>query len=225
MTKLTVASDAELDQAFSILGASVGPRRGPNRRTKDQKEWYCVRRYLLTLAAHKMLSYPLSIMKSDPPDFIASDQVSGTYGIEITEATEQDWQRELTVTEADEGDDPAGANLISKDGFAGEQPEHNWCSAVIRAVANKVTSLRKSDYPVALCDVLVYVNSRRSVVACERRAIELLPAAAMPDVARWKACSRLGRVAILGNSHVIPDLLAGDLVLPITLHGGTGSEL
>ncbi len=215
MTGLSIFSDAELNEAFRTLGAKVGPRRGLNRRTKDQKEWYCLRRYLLTLAAHNLLSFPLDISKSERPDFIVTDGARGRYGIEVTEATEQDWQRELTETEAGEGDDSAEAFPINENGFAGDQPEHDWCAAVIRAISNKVNSLSDPNYSVAMCDLLIYVNSRMSVVAHELRAIELLTAASLPEVERWKVCARVGRVAILANRHALPDLLSGGVALPI----------
>lgn len=216
MTKIVVTNGAELSEAFCSLGANVGPRRGINRRTKDQKEWYCLRRYLLTLAAHNLLSYPLDLSKSERPDFIVTDGTRDRYGIEVTEATEQDWQRELTETEAGQGDDPAEAIPIGEDGFAGEQPEHDWCAVVIHAISNKITSLSDPNYPVGLCDLLIYVNSRMSVVAHERRAIELLTAVSLPEVKGWKECARLGRAVILANRHVLPDLLSSSVALPIS---------
>ena len=155
MTELRVSSNAELNEAFRTLGANVGQRRGLNRRTKDQKVWWCLRRYLLTLAAHNLLSYPLDLNKSERPDFIVTDGTRDRYGIEVTEATEQDWQRALNETEAGQGDDPAEAILIGEDGFAGEQPEHDWCAAVIHAISNKITSLSDPNYPVGLCVLLI----------------------------------------------------------------------
>ncbi len=216
MTRLTIMSNTELNEAFDTLGTRVGPRRGPDRRTQDQKEWYCLRRYLLTLAAHDLLSYPLDIGKSERPDFIVTDTARGRYGVEVTEATEEDWQRELTETEACEDDDPAEAELIGGDGFVGENPEHDWCAAVIRAINNKVDSLNKPNYQVASCDLLVYVNSRMSIVADESRAIEVLAEASMPEIERWKACARLGSVAVLANRRVLPNLLSGVEALPVT---------
>lgn len=212
---LLISNSIDLERAFDTLGAKVGPRRGPDRRTKDQKEWYCLRRYLLTLAAHDQLSYPLDISKSERPDFIV-DAPHGRHGIEVTEATEKDWQRELTESEAGENDDPAGAELIGGDGFVGEQPEHDWCAAVIRAIDSKVKSLNDPNYPVGSCDLLVYVNSRMSIVADEYRAIEVLAEVSFPEMERWKACARLGRVTLLTNRRVLPDLLSGVETLPVT---------
>jgi hypothetical protein len=198
-----IANSLELGKTFDTLGASVGPRRGPDRRTKDQKEWYCLRRYLLTLAAHDRLSYPLDISKSERPDFIV-----GSRGVEVTEATEEDWQRELTESEASKGDCLTEAKLIGDDGFVGEQPEIDWCAAVTRAVNSKVDSLNSPSYPVASCDLLIYVNSRMSLIVDELRAIEVLAEASKREMERWKACARLGRIAILTNRRLLPNLLS-----------------
>lgn len=207
--KLLLSKNSNVRKEFGTLGASVGPRRGPDRRTKDQKEWYCLRRYLLTLAAHDLLSYPVEIAKSERPDFL----VDAHHGIEVTEATEEDWQRELTESEAGGDDDPAEAELIGDDGFVGEQPERDWCAAIIRAINSKVDSLNSPDYPVTSCDLLVYVNSRMSNVVHEERAIEVLTVAAASQLERWKACARLRRVAVLTNSRVLSDLISAGTFL------------
>src|SRR5689334_23356913 len=60
---LIIGNHRELLTAFSDLGTVVGPRIGPEHRSKDQKEWYCLRRLLLTLGAENLLSYPLQIAK------------------------------------------------------------------------------------------------------------------------------------------------------------------
>lgn len=133
-----------------------------------------------------------------------------------TEATEEDWQRELTVSEAGKGDDPAKVEFIDGDGFVGDQPERDWCAAVIRAISNKVDSLSHPDHPIASCGLLVYVNSRMSIVADEARAIEKLAEAALPEIERWKAYPRLERVAVLTNKRILPNLLSGVAALSVT---------
>jgi hypothetical protein len=212
---MLITNVTELHQTFETLGASVGRRRSPNRRTKDQKEWYCLRRYLLTLAGHDLLTYPFEIAKSERPDFLI-DISDGRHGIEVTEATEEDWQRELTASEASEGDDPGDAEMLEGDVFAGEQPERDWCATVIRAINRKVDRLNDPAYPVTVCDLLVRAESRMSIVADEERAIELLAAAAFPELERWKSCARLQHVAILTHRHLLPDLSSGVEALSVT---------
>jgi hypothetical protein len=90
----------DLRRLFQVLGVQVGPRHGPNRRTNEQKEWYCLRRYLLALAANGLLHYPVKIYKSESPDFVVCDSVRGIFGVEVTTATEQDWERELSRSDA-----------------------------------------------------------------------------------------------------------------------------
>lgn len=215
ITKLELSNNSDVPEAFGSLGAGVGPRRGPDRRTKDQKEWYCLRRYLVALAAHGSLQFPLKIIKSERPDFMI-DAPHGKHGIEVTEATEEGWQRELTESEAGKDDEPAGAQLIGGDGFVGELPERDWCAAVIRAINCKIDSLSRPDYPASSCDLLVYVNSRTSIVVDEARAIKVLAEATEFELDRWEACARLRRVAVLANRHILPDLISSrGTVLPL----------
>ena len=49
------SKNSDLDRAFLTLGAKVGPRTGPDKRTKDEKEWDCLADYLQALAAAELL--------------------------------------------------------------------------------------------------------------------------------------------------------------------------
>lgn len=214
---ITIRDDEELRQALGELGQAVGPRKGPGRRTKDQKEWFCLRRYLLTLASRGRLPYPVTIEKADPPDFLIHDSVRGSYGVEITEATEQDWQRELTVTEiASEVEDAATPLFVGMDdGWVGNQPEAEWCSAVIRAIAAKVESIERLEYLVGRCDLLIYENSRSGVVVKEKAAIAGLMQAVQPLKDTLRYGERLGVVSLLTGSCLLYDVLGDALELSV----------
>jgi len=213
---LTIESPDELTRIFQTLGMTVGPRRGPHRRTKDDKEWYCLRTYLLALLSQELVVYPFKINKSEAPDFIISNETRGFFGIEVTEATEEDWQRELTETETGKDDDPAEGSLISEDGFAGDQPEIDWCGAVVRAIEKKIESLNNHTYHVDTCDLLVYVNSRMSCVVETEKAIQMLISAVEPKVGGWKACGRFGGVSVLANHYLVHDLASSVHIIEIS---------
>ena len=206
---LICSSRSKLEEAFRTLGTQVGPRLGSNRRNKDEKEWWCLRRYLLTLAARDRLTYPIDIKKSERPDFVVNECNRDQYGIEVTEATEEDWQKKLTSTEVAGQKEPDEVAFICKDGFVGEEPEHDWCAVVIRSISDKVGKLNKKVkgldaplYDVDRCDLLVYVNSRATMVAREDRAIEFLRAEFSLHLESWNACARLRCVAVLGARRV-----------------------
>jgi hypothetical protein len=209
---LTAQGQDELRRSFQVLGVKVGPRRGPSRRTKDDKEWYCLRRYLLALDANGLLHYPVQIHKSEKPDFIVCDSRRGIFGVEVTEATEQEWQRELGRTEAPDRGDTAAITAIDEDGFAGDGPEEDWSTAVIDAIERKVSRFASVASQVGICDLLIYVNSRISGVANAKRATAMLLAAVAPKGRTWVDCSRLGCVHVLTESQLVYDLLGEPLV-------------
>ena len=204
---LTVRGQNELRRAFQVLGAQVGPRRGLNRRTKDEKEWYCLRRYLLALDADGLLNYPIQMHKSELPDFIVCDSRRGIFGVEVTEATEQEWARELGRTDAPDGGDTTGFTAIGEDGFAGDDPEAGWSTAVINAIERKLSRFASGGLQVGICDLLIYVSSRTSAVANAKRATAMLLAAVASKERTWADYSRLGGVHILTESQLIYDLL------------------
>ncbi len=209
---LALENRDELLRAFETLGSIVGPRRGPNRRTKDEKEWYCLRWYLLTLASQGLLHYPMRIEKSERPDFMVADTARGVFGIEVTEATEQDWQRELTETAAVEGEDAAKGILRSKTVFAGHKPEIFWSTAIVDAIEKKSQSLASPHYQARTCDLLVYVSTRASPVVDLDRALGMLLGEISFRAHAWNARGRLGRVTVLASRRIIHDLLANPCV-------------
>ena len=89
------ASNAsELEQAFGDIGRRAGPRRGPDPRTQDKKEWWCLRRYVFSLSGVMRLDFPIEITKGEKPDFrciFGGSQL----GIEVAEATHPRDQREM----------------------------------------------------------------------------------------------------------------------------------
>src|SRR5262245_30697318 len=55
--------------------AIVGPRTGPGKRTKAQKEWYVIERFLKTAIPLGMLELPITIRNGTPPnepDFVVT---------------------------------------------------------------------------------------------------------------------------------------------------------
>jgi hypothetical protein len=99
-TGVTIFTFEEFDAAFGSRGLAVGPRTGPNKRSQDDKEWYVARRFLESAIPAGLFRCPLSIWKEVPPrpDFsVLSNGID--VAIEITEATHEADQREMTKFE------------------------------------------------------------------------------------------------------------------------------
>jgi hypothetical protein len=89
---------ADLEHVFGILGRTVGPRTGPETRTHDRKEWWCLRRYIFTLSAAGQLEFPISITKGERPDFRCGFGPRSV-GIEVSETTDPQDQKGMTKFE------------------------------------------------------------------------------------------------------------------------------
>ncbi len=198
-----------LSAYFGRNGASVGPRKGTNRRTQEQKELFNVRQYLLALAANDRLGFPLILVIGDKPDFVLSNGLSEEWGLEVTEATTNKWQRELTISE---GKEPS-VQLLGRDGWAGNSAERETCAAILRAMRRKAKKIRNGHYkPISRYDVLIYVNVRAFFYSDEE-VFRLL----LPRIARWRSqWSGLGRVEIIAALHLFHDVTQKPILLPLS---------
>ena len=102
---------------IGAIGAWVGPRKGPDRRTHGQKEDYIFRRLLVAWRETKQLIFPVNIRAETDgdgePDFLLTWDEGETRGIEVTEAGEENYQAWLTQTESQVEE---SAILMSGDG-------------------------------------------------------------------------------------------------------------
>lgn len=86
-----IISADSLDCLVSLLTAiDISVPRRTSGRTTDHTERYSICRLLSTLAKTEYLSYPLSLVKRERPDFLLTCN-SQNIGIEITEATSKDY--------------------------------------------------------------------------------------------------------------------------------------
>lgn len=145
---------------FGTLGISVPGRSQP----KDQfaEEVYCLRRYLFPLANAGLLEFPLGVVKQDPPDFMFAWRDGRNTGLEVTKATRQEFEADLTrfhrqqQTKSYVSDLATGTLLLSKPGWAGNAPEE-WVTYVLAAIADKLNDI--ASYSVPESDLLIYDNT------------------------------------------------------------------
>ncbi len=190
------------------LGQRVGPRTGVYKRSKSDKELFCLRRYLATLAANRRCGYPIAVEMGESPDFIISSRGERT-GLEVTEATTQDFQKFLTRFER-ERDLEASLD----DGLIGDIPEREWVDAVISAIDAKVEKI-KIYRPARKHDILIYSNHPRDFVRGfngRHPEYQWLAQRTKECATRWRSAEpRFGIVSIIDGQTVLYDL-AGECI-------------
>ena len=153
----TLHSPDTLGDDLGSIGASVGPRTGPNKRSKGDKEDYVLRRLLAAWRLSEQLRFPVEIHaerdRDNCPDFVLVWPDGGTLGVEVTEAGEEQYQRWLTETE--DRTEPEGVVHVPFEASTSRTVEE-----LVRAVSKKVQKYDQGSYrgPTA-CQLIVYDNT------------------------------------------------------------------
>ena len=157
--RLRIDHADNLGDAFGDVGTKVGSRVGTRPRTHALKEWWCMRRYIFTLAGAQLVQFPISIQKSERPDF-RCEFGTRRMGVEITEATHWRDQRELTMIYKQDA-------VILQGTFGGRFPNGTggngavraWLADLLRGTRAKSRAVR--GFPNALPEysLLLYSNS------------------------------------------------------------------
>jgi hypothetical protein len=152
-------------------------------RTEGRKHYheerYSLGLYLLALAEHEQLTYPLRIEKGESPDFILRWPSGELTGLEVTRATEQWVQRVMTASEkeyrnrvataAASGEEPEPICIpLSRTGWVGDEAELEWCSLIRRAVEQKFAKL-PNFRAASRHDLLIYDDT--PLPAVDRRKV------------------------------------------------------
>jgi hypothetical protein len=141
---------------LGIIGASVGPRTGPHKRTKGEKEDYVLRRLLAAWKISGRLKFPVDIQaeQSVPlePDFVLMLANGDSLGVEITEAGEERYQQWLTHAEPE-----IRSGKVVHIPF--EADTRRTASEISRAIAAKVKKFDAGSYRQSPCHLVVYDNT------------------------------------------------------------------
>lgn len=137
------------------LGAWVGPRLGKDKRTHEQKELFCLRRFLVALKATARISYPMSVTHvadGHGPDFAISMGDGSELGLEVTEAGDAEHQVALAGTER--------SGALYQHGIWEEET----VDSINNIVKRKINLGQDGKYNIfKSCDLLVYDNTRSGV--------------------------------------------------------------
>jgi hypothetical protein len=159
-------------------GVCSVPRRTEGRRHYHE-ERYSLGLYLLALAEHEQLSYPLRIEQGESPDFILTWPSGELTRLEVTRATEQWVQRTMTASEkeyrrraataAASGEEPEPICIpLSQAGWVGDETELEWCSLIRSAIEQKLVKL-PNFRPAPRHDLLIYDDT--PLPAVDRRKV------------------------------------------------------
>ena len=134
-------------------GDFVVPGRKQGRRSMHREE-HCLRIYLQKTGTS--FTYPLSIKRAKPPepDFLINQSNNLTIGLEVTEATSEEYQELLTEVEGTNGSVilDMKPNIVQrgedyeydpkKDGWVGDGPKKAAAGLIFDAICKKVEKLR-----------------------------------------------------------------------------------
>jgi hypothetical protein len=160
-----ISSLEDLERVTASVGL-VGPRTGPDKRTKEQMEWYVLRQFLEKAIPATIFKLPIAGRKGCPPDepdfVLMRPETTDVIGlVEITEATDEADQREMTEFERS-GERMA---LLGHSGGrfprGAARPGLAWASDIIDAIKRKETKVifKSSLTPRHL---IIYPNSSAS---------------------------------------------------------------
>jgi hypothetical protein len=210
---ITISSSEEVDVAFGLVGLRGGPRTGPSKRTKDDMEWYVVRRFLKEAISKGIFVPPISVRKGCPPDpdfvVVGADSNEIIALIEITEATDKSDQREMTETALSGQPTLLGAFGGRFSGGAAN-PKWAWAKDVIDAIERKEgKAIFSGSHPFR--HLIIYPNSNASILLFseddERDAINALSSAVTAEAKPLAQLVNGCFVHILGKEHVCVDVL------------------
>lgn len=207
-----------LDSAFGTIGLKVGPRTGPNKRTKDDKEWYVVRRFLPAALSARLFKLPLRVVKTEPPEPDFNLFAPNLFALlEITEATDPADQREMRAFEQSEDADLLGTHGGRFHGGAsGKQPERIWAQDILDAIIGKEGKAIFSN--LGRRHLVIYPNSNASFLMFnnddEVDAYKLLDEKIREQKDLLFSVVNGCQVHILGKAYVFLDVLGASQLTP-----------
>ncbi|MFC0408974.1 hypothetical protein [Roseomonas elaeocarpi] len=153
--------------AIEALQVAVPPRAVPDgeeqRTTSHREQWALVALLKAAHAAEPSI-FPMSIARSESPDFLAVSGAAGrALAVECTEATSREFQKELS-RQAEE-DLLAPARVRSHDdGYVGNAAELEWVGEVRAAIERKLKPTVWANAPAGSARwILLYDGTRAAI--------------------------------------------------------------
>ncbi|EGS6498578.1 hypothetical protein I9F74_001886 [Vibrio parahaemolyticus] len=170
---------AQFNKILEQLNVVVPPRG--KQRTTEHCETWTIHKALSTLHYHNVISFPISLEKSEKPDYWI--EMSGkTYGVELTEIIHPDYARAQTLPEAQKDNsvlDPslfkwgqasrstnelreiAAKEKLTGAPWVGDSVEREFAQSIADTLVGKQKKL-KAHYKRADVDVLLIYHNQSS---------------------------------------------------------------
>ena len=163
--RLEAYSKSDLSGKLSEIDIPV-PSRGCGRTSLHVEKW-CICRLLSTLNNNNRLAFPVKVSKSERPDFVITINGNPSFGVEITEAIQEDLAQTMTLPEAQHPeavtdrslfrwDDPkksleekrniASRTRLSGPPWEGDDPEKEFAQAIRDITFTKTEKLNEGDF-------------------------------------------------------------------------------
>ena len=210
-------SVADVRRFWRGVGSVPGRTEG---RKHYHEERYSLALYLLALAEHELLNYPLRVDQEESPDFMLTWPSGELTGLEVTRATEQWLQRAMTASEKEYGRrtievaasreeaEPVSVPL-SQAGWVGDEAEVEWCLLMHKAIEQKLAKL-PIFRPASRHDLLIYDDT--PLPAIDRRKVL---AAISPQVRKLNEKNlTFGKISVIISLDVLFDLAGACRIFP-----------
>jgi hypothetical protein len=208
---LSFSSPQTFADDLGSVGCWVGPRTGPMKRTRGQKEDYILRRVLVALHKEGRLEFPFDVLaepepgRDGEPDFLLRESSGRIVGMEVTEAGKEDYQAWLTRTEdlRESGD----AVLEHGDRYVPRIETDAVAAEIHDAIERKTRLYDSGKYQSpGACDLAIYDNTRHGAFLDKR---EILRALGRPE----ELLAKFRRVHIVFGEFVSLDTFGNDAAL------------
>lgn len=149
------SGDVRIGEIFGNLGLNVVSNH--KLRTKDELEWFKIRRYVDARLSSECRIESGRIEKSESPDFIHTGFSGFATGIEVAQATNRESQLGFQRDEEQEEE------FFFDDSFAlSGDPNLEWAKTVGALIESKATKIKKAHWQnLDAQEVLVYPNLYR----------------------------------------------------------------
>jgi hypothetical protein len=214
-TTVEIGCLEDLERIPELVCLPVGPR---TKRTTEKREWYVVHGFLKATIPLGMFELPITVRNGippDEPDFVMSSSGTTVGLIEVTEATNEADQAEMTAFERSKKKVALLGEFGGRFADGASRPGIAWATDIVDAIRRKSGKVifRSSS---AARHLLIYPNSNASMLLSseedEREAVDHLRALIAKELTI--ACTANGcLVHIVGGYLMCLDALSEMTIL------------
>ncbi len=173
-------------------------------RSRDQREHFCILRYLHFLAGENLLALPVTLRKppegQDPPDFVLEWPDGRRETFELTDGSTEEYQRRLAVASRAEDQLILPVDINTPEREAAKL----WAEILFSAFLKKAEALRHGRFD--LDHLLIYDLTGLGLLLPLDRGAPILKQKVQEWYVREEPEYRFGRISILRDQALLLDL-------------------